>query len=293
MLSRRTPQRLTTSNSNSSETKRDSNNILTVAIVGRPNVGKSTLFNRLTRSKLAIVTEIPGTTRDRKEGRGNLAGLDFKIIDTGGLDDRGAVSDAIQTQVKSAMKSADVVLFMVDAKTGMTALDNHFANWLRKSMGLISAEERKRGANVIKRDVICLVNKTEGALESNRVLDTISEAITLGLGEPIPISSSHGDGIPDLAVAMMAVADKRGIVYSSDDSKTSRRRFGQQVGSAAAADNSPLLQDEMGPEIDVMDRVIQLAIMGRPNVGKSTLLNAFVDDERVITGPTPGLTRYM
>jgi GTP-binding protein len=161
-------------------------------------------------------------------------------------------------------------------------------------MGMIVTEEKKRGIlPVKKRDLICLLNKTEGALQSNRVLDSISEALALGLGEPIPISSSHGDGIPDLAVALMAAADERGIVYSAEDPRSARRRTGP---SPVDLDNTSSVEGmsvfpELGPEIDVRERIIQLAIMGRPNVGKSTLLNAFVDEERVITGPTPGLTR--
>ena len=264
---------------------------LTVALVGRPNVGKSSLFNRLTGTKAAIVSNVPGTTRDRKVGWGNLAGLPFQVMDTGGLDDRGAVSTMIQDQVQQALQSADVLLFMLDGKVGVTSLDHHFAQWLRKKTGEIlhqptsvaEAGVNSRvdlGGELISRsepvrrhkEIILLVNKTEGANLSDRILDSIAEALRLGLGEPIPISATHGDGLVDLAQILIKSAESRGY----------------ETGNEVTSNRSTVTSE--GP-ITLEDRVIQLAIMGRPNVGKSSLLNAFIGEQRVLVGATPGLTR--
>lgn len=242
---------------------------LKIAIVGRPNTGKSTLFNRLTKSKLAIVSNVPGTTRDRKEGKGELAGLPLICIDTGGLDDRGVISTEIQEQVQRALKFADVILFMVDAKEGINSLDEHFSKWLRKSVGKIDEQIDAGDSYVRKREILVLANKTEGAHLSNRVLDSLSDALRLGLGDPIPISAAHGDGLGDLAEILISVAKRLGLNDGS----------GEEI--------VPKFEDK----ITVEERTIQLSIMGRPNVGKSSLLNAMLGDERVITGPTPGLTR--
>ena len=258
---------------------------LSVALVGRPNVGKSSLFNRLTGTKAAIVSNVPGTTRDRKVGWGNLAGLPFQVMDTGGLDDRGAVSMKIQEQVHQALLSADVLLFMLDGKVGVTSLDHHFAQWLRKKTGEMLRQPPHVAGGVglgseistsepVKRqkEIIVLVNKTEGANLSDQMLDTISEALRLGLGEPIPISTTHGDGLVDLAQILIKSAENRGY----------------ETGEGVRSKITRAMSD--GP-ITLEDRVIQLAIMGRPNVGKSSLLNAFIGEERVIVGATPGLTR--
>ena len=244
---------------------------LSIALVGRPNVGKSSLFNRLTGTKSAIVSSVPGTTRDRKVGAGNLVGLPFQVVDTGGLDDRGAVSVSIQEQVQQAMHTADVVLFMLDGKAGVTSLDHHFAKWLRKRTGEAAATGSSNGiGSSVGKEILLLVNKTEGAHLSDRVLDTISDALRLGLGEPLPVSATHGDGLADLATTLIRLAAERGC----------------DTGDGAAR---PVVAHD-GP-ITLEERVVQLAIMGRPNVGKSSMLNAFLGEERVIVGPTPGLTR--
>jgi len=248
--------------------------MLRVALVGRPNTGKSTLYNRLTRSRMAIVSSVAGTTRDRREGAGNLAGLPLAVVDTGGLDDRGTVSLHIQQQVEKALVEADVVLFMLDARAGITALDQHFAKWLRRRMGLIdgaggggSGERATR-----KKEVSVVANRTEGALDSNNVLDALSEAPRLGLGEPVAISASHGDGMADLATSLIELARRGGFATGDEEAKMGSKK------------------NDSGP-ISLEDRTIQLAIMGRPNVGKSTLVNSILGEERVITGATPGLTR--
>ena len=242
--------------------------MLEVAIVGRPNTGKSTLFNRLVGSKLsphAIVSPVSGTTRDRRTGIGHLAGLQFRVVDTGGLDDRGVVNQQIRHQVMSAIASADVILFVLDAQVGVTSLDQYFAQWIRKSMGTsISSAASK----ISTKKLILLANKTEGAHLSERVLDTVSESLAFGMGEPLLISASHGDGMAELAQHLLEIAQE----HKLDTLK----------GSEEADASLPKSLEE---------KTIQLAIMGKPNVGKSTLLNAIVGNERVITGPTPGLTR--
>ena len=185
--------------------------ILTVALVGRPNTGKSTLFNRLTSSNLAIVSPVAGTTRDRKQEDGYIAGMPLIVMDTGGLDNRGAINAQIQEQVVQSLNTADVVVFMLDGQAGVTALDEHFALWIRKTLGLI--EKSGKDKEVIltgdgfkrsivdgetvnpirhRKEILLLMNKTEGAQLSDKILDCIAEALRLGLGEPVPISASHG-----------------------------------------------------------------------------------------------------
>lgn len=244
-------------------------NVLTVSLVGRPNTGKSTLFNRFTHAKMAIVSNVPGTTRDRKVGRGVISGLPLKIIDTGGLDDRGIVSIDIQKQVESALATSDVVLFMLDSKTGVTALDEHFAKWLRQKL------QKKTKEGKISERIILVANKAEGGPQSERVVNIVSEAYRLGFGEPILISATQGDGVPDLANVLIQEAQKRGY---QDDIKVIEQKKKE-------------LRSKNIHSRSYNNDVINLAIMGRPNVGKSTLVNALLGEERVITGPTPGLTR--
>lgn len=256
--------------------------VMTVALVGRPNTGKSTLYNRLTKSRMAIVSSVPGTTRDRREGKGYLAGLPLTVLDTGGLDNRGAISTHIQDQVQKALFDADVVLFMIDAKAGVTSLDQHFARWLRTKMGQQKQEfEQQQNGIVSSKRVIVIANKAEGAHMNAQVIDTMSDALRLGLGEPVPISASHGDGMADLAVSLIDVARNLGCAdgETDDHEKTASNRLD---GVDLEGKNVPIALE---------DKTIQLAVMGRPNVGKSTLINAFLGEERVITGSTPGLTR--
>ena len=213
----------------------------TVAIVGRPNVGKSTLFNRLVGKRLALVSEEPGVTRDRREGEARLRDLTFTVIDTAGLDEVEAASleARMQAQTERAVASADLALLLVDARAGLTPLDRHFADWLR------------RGST----PVVLVANKCEGRdSEAGRM-----EAYALGLGEPVPLSAEHNLGLSDLRDSIAE------IVESSD------------IAPAAEA------ADE--------DKPLQLAIVGRPNVGKSTLVNKLVGEDRVLTGPEPGITR--
>jgi GTP-binding protein len=220
-----------------------------VAIVGRPNVGKSTLFNRLAGRRVAIVHDQPGVTRDRREGEGSIADLTFTIIDTAGLEDqRGETTEArMRQQTNKAMAEADVVLFLIDARAGVTPLDKHFADTLRKS----------------PTPVILVANKCEGKAGA----PGLYEAFGLGLGEPLAVSAEHGEGLDELYEALRPFAESE-------------------------AEPEPELQP--GQEDDADDyrnRPLQLAIVGRPNVGKSTLVNRLLGTERMLTGPEAGLTR--
>ena len=213
---------------------------ITVAIIGRPNVGKSTLFNRLVGKRLALVDDTPGLTRDRREGTARLGDLEFTIIDTAGLEDvAGDVLEArMRAQTERALDGADVALLLIDARTGVTPLDRHFADWLRR---------RDQTAVVV-------ANKCEGGAGAAGLI----EAYALGLGDPIPISAEHGEGMGDLYDVLVPFVDGAGETAAP--------------GEAGA-----------GP--------LQLAIVGRPNVGKSTLVNRLLGEERVVTGPEAGITR--
>ena len=224
----------------------------TVAIVGRPNVGKSTLFNRLAGKRLALVDDTPGVTRDWRAAPAHLPGLDFTIVDTAGLEDRAddSLEARMNRQSQQAVSRADVMLFVIDGRAGVTPLDRHFADMLRRS-GL---------------PVILVANKCEGSSSSSALL----EAYELGLGEPVPISAEHGQGLSDLAEALYPFAPPVAQVEPDDAPPA------MPTGDAASEDDGG---------------VLQLAIIGRPNVGKSTLLNALVGEERVLTGPEAGMTR--
>ena len=210
----------------------------TIAIIGRPNVGKSTLFNRLVGRKLAIVEDTPGVTRDRKEAEGRIAGRQIRLLDTAGLEEAApeTLYGRMRASSEAAVAEADLVLFVVDARTGLTPADRAFGDWLRRQ----------------SLPVLVLVNKAEGRDGGMAAL----EAYELGLGDPIPISAEHGEGI---SVLHSAVAEHLPEEESED----------------AADPNRPL----------------RLAIIGRPNAGKSTLLNTLLGEERMLTGPEPGLTR--
>jgi GTP-binding protein len=212
----------------------------TVAIVGRPNVGKSTLFNRLVGARRALVDPTPGVTRDRIAGDGRIGHLAVTLIDTAGLDEGPpeSLEGRLRAQTAAALAEADVALMLIDAKSGLTALDRHFARWLRRQ----------------DTPVILVANKCEGlAAES-----LASEAWGLGLGPPVAISAQNGEGLGDLAAALLPFAP------AEDDAAAGARLEG---------------------------RPLRLAIAGRPNVGKSSLINRLLEDERLLTGPEPGLTR--
>jgi len=212
----------------------------TVAIVGRPNVGKSTLFNRLVGRQLALVDDLPGVTRDRREGEGHLADLSFRVIDTAGLEEAPPESlpGRMRAQTERSLDEADVALLLVDAREGITPADSHFARWLRRT----------------GKPVVLVANKAEG----RRGLAEAAEAYALGLGDPVPISAQHGEGLAELYEQLRPFANEDAAEFAAE-------------GGA--------------------DRPLQLAIVGRPNVGKSTLVNRLLGQERVLTGPEPGITR--
>jgi GTP-binding protein len=208
-----------------------------VAIVGRPNVGKSTLFNRLVGRRLALVDDRPGVTRDRRMGEATLGDLSFRIIDTAGFDEGAAqsLSARMQAQTEAAIREADVVLFLMDARAGITPDDRAFAQIVRRS----------------DKPVIVLANKAEG-----RAMAGAYEAFELGLGDPVAISAEHGEGLADLHQAL-----------------------------AEALPDGGEAKDKSG------ERAIKVAVVGRPNAGKSTLINRLLGEDRLLTGPEPGITR--
>jgi GTP-binding protein len=211
----------------------------TVAIVGRPNVGKSTLFNRLVGKRLALVDDRPGVTRDRREGEAKLLGLDFRVIDTAGFEDEDpqTLPGRMRTQTEAAVRDADAALFLIDARQGVTPLDEEIGRWLR-------AESTP---------VVLVANKAEGNAGESGILD----AYRLGLGEPVAVSAEHGEGVADLFEALQP------LIESDTDEES--------------------VSDEGAP--------LKLAIIGRPNAGKSTLVNTMIGEERMITGPEAGITR--
>jgi len=225
----------------------------TVAIVGRPNVGKSTLFNRLVGKRLAIVDDTPGVTRDRREGEAHLFDLTFTVIDTAGLEDAPGESleGRMRRQTEEAVTAADLAILVVDARAGITPEDEHFGDWLRRT----------------RTPVVLLANKCESRGAEQASLEFFS----LGLGEPVPFAAEHGLGLSDLRDQIL---DRLGLEMAGPQQN--------ELGTAGEAD----VQDESAE-----DRVIQLAIVGRPNVGKSTLVNRLLEEDRVLTGPEAGITR--
>ena len=241
----------------------------TVAILGRPNVGKSTLFNRLVGRRQAIVDPTPGVTRDRLEGKGNLAGLEFRVIDTAGIEDPERdddLKDRLRRQTMAGLAEADVGLFMVDARAGLTAADRDIADLLRRQR---------------EKPILVLANKAEGATAMMQA----QEAWGLGLGMPIPVSAREGDGFADLFAALLP------IIEAPEDEAPAADV--PPVDDDAAGDTAevPDDADEVEAEPADDDRPMRLAIVGRPNVGKSSLVNRLVREERLLTGPEPGLTR--
>jgi len=215
----------------------------TVAIAGRPNVGKSTLFNRLAGKSMALVSDEPGVTRDWRESDGHLFDLSFRVLDTAGLEDiraKGSLASRTAAQTKQALDQTDVILFLVDARAGLMPEDK-----------VIARELRKTG-----KPILLLANKCEGVF----LPDRIDEILALGFGDPIAISASHGDGMSEVYDALKL----------------------------------HLTKSDQGDDVEKNsedDKQLHVAIVGRPNAGKSTLINKLIGEERMLTGPEPGLTR--
>jgi GTP-binding protein len=215
----------------------------TVAIVGRPNVGKSTLFNRLVGKRLALVDDRPGVTRDRREGEAHLLGLEFRVIDTAGYEDEDpdTLPGRMRQQTQAAVDAADVALFVIDSRAGVVPLDEEIARWLRTS----------------DTPIVLLANKAEGRAGDSGFY----EAMALGFGDPVAFSAEHGEGLVELFEGLLPHLE-------------------------------PLqIEEEAEPYADELDAPLKLAIVGRPNAGKSTLVNRMLGEDRMITGPEAGITR--
>src|SRR6202047_1444113 len=222
----------------------------TIAIIGRPNVGKSTLFNRLVGQKLALVDDEPGVTRDRREGEARLGDLEFTVIDTAGLDEgtKGSLTARMQEQTETAIGLADALMFVVDARAGLTPNDRSFADFARRA----------------DKPVVLVANKSEGKQGDAGAM----EAYALGLGEPIQISAEHGEGLSDLYDALRALMPEPAYEDEEFDD-----------------------DDVIDPDEDISKRPIRVAIVGRPNAGKSTLINHLLGEERLLTSAEAGTTR--
>jgi GTP-binding protein len=229
----------------------------TVAIIGRPNVGKSTLFNRLVGKKLALVDDQPGVTRDRRSGEAKLGDLNFTIIDTAGLEESAAESltGRMRAQTESAIGDADAIFFLMDARVGVTPEDRHFAALVRRA----------------GKPLMLIANKAEGRQGESGLYD----AFSLGLGDPIALSAEHGDGFAELYASLLKALPEATAIDDEEEEKAVRL---------------VLADDEDGSELDPT-KPLRIAIVGRPNAGKSTLINRILGEDRLLVGPEAGITR--
>ncbi|BCM18109.1 ribosome biogenesis GTPase Der [Mesorhizobium sp. J8] len=237
-----------------------------VAIIGRPNVGKSTLFNRLVGKKLALVDDTPGVTRDRRVHAAKLYDLHFDVIDTAGFEDAAAstLPGRMRQQTEIAIREADLIFFTVDAKSGLMPDDRTFAEVVRKS----------------GKPVVLVANKAEARGAQGGLL----EAWELGLGEPIPVSAEHGQGMPDLRDAVVeALGEERALGEDGKDD-------GGEIAASEVLIGEDIADPDAEPAYDDT-KPLRIAVVGRPNAGKSTLINALIGEERLLTGPEAGITR--
>ena len=240
---------------------------MTVAIIGRPNVGKSTLFNRLTGTPFALVDDTPGVTRDRREAQGYIGPMRFTVYDTAGLENakEGSLAQRMSNQSERAVLDADVVLFVIDGRAGITPEDKHFAARIRKT----------------GKPVVLLVNKCEGG----KGLDTVQEAYRMGFGDPVPFSSAHGEGLGELFEALLPYAGE--LPEEEPKKKRRKKKKDEEQGTRNEEETDTTLDSNHSSTLTPL----HIAIVGRPNAGKSTLFNRLLGYERTLTGPEAGITR--
>ncbi len=251
----------------------------TIAIAGRPNVGKSTLYNRLVGQQMALVSDVPGVTRDWREGEGTLFNLTFRLLDTAGLEDvraKGSLAARTAERTKQALDQTNVILLVVDGRAGLTPDDRTIAREIRKT----------------GKPIILIANKCEGAY----LPEAFDETTALGFGDPIAVSATHGEGLMELHAALLPYVPEENRVEQQDTRRRKAKPKAPPVtGVEIVTPDGSIPSEEMPPVFEGDDaeeeKHLLVAVVGRPNAGKSTLINALIGEDRLLTGPEPGLTR--